>query len=203
LRHSTRFGSLAIPFASGVLLVLLGGVVFAVQGAQTSRAARRPPAPAKPYTTWKDYGGGPDSSQYSALTQINRSNVSSLQVAWTFPTGDGGGYLFNPIVVDGTMYVKAKGGIAAVDAATGKELWVHPVEGSVTNRGMNYWESRIGRSAGFSSEASSFSMRLMRSPASRFPDSARTAASTFASVSIATPPKSTRSRTRPVTSSKI
>jgi quinoprotein glucose dehydrogenase len=142
LRHSTRFGSLAIPFASGVLLVLLGGVVFAVQGAQTSRAARRPPAPAKPYTTWKDYGGGPDSSQYSALTQINRSNVSSLQVAWTFPTGDGGGYLFNPIVVDGTMYVKAKGGIAAVDAATGKELWVHPVEGSVTNRGMNYWESK-------------------------------------------------------------
>jgi quinoprotein glucose dehydrogenase len=63
-------------------------------------------------------------------------------VAWKYATGDGGGYLFNPIVVDGTMYVKAKGGIAAVDAATGKELWVHPVQGSVTNRGMNYWESK-------------------------------------------------------------
>ena len=37
---------------------------------------------------WSDYGGGADSAQYSALTQINRSNVSQLKVAWTYPTGD-------------------------------------------------------------------------------------------------------------------
>src|SRR5262245_3568906 len=40
---------------------------------------------AKPYTTWTAYGGGAHSAQYSALDQINRSNLSQLQVAWTFP----------------------------------------------------------------------------------------------------------------------
>jgi quinoprotein glucose dehydrogenase len=32
--------------------------------------------------------------------------------------------------------------IVALDAATGKEIWSHPVEGSPTNRGLNYWESK-------------------------------------------------------------
>jgi quinoprotein glucose dehydrogenase len=63
---------------------------------------------ATPYTTWSDYGGSADSAQYSALTQINRSNVAGLQVAWTYSTGDPGNYLFNPIVVDNVMYVLAK-----------------------------------------------------------------------------------------------
>ena len=132
-------GIKAVALAGGAILIFSGAALLARQA-----PSRRPasPAPAKPHTTWKEYGGGADSSQYSALTQINRSNVSQLQVAWTYSTGDGGGYLFNPIVVDNTMYVKAKGGIAAVDATTGKELWAHPVEGSVTNRGMNYWESK-------------------------------------------------------------
>src|SRR4051794_40235969 len=37
------------------------------------------------YKTWADYGGSPDSAQYSALTQIDRSNVTRLKVAWKFP----------------------------------------------------------------------------------------------------------------------
>jgi quinoprotein glucose dehydrogenase len=115
---------------------MLSGGLLARQTTQGKAAAQ--PA-AKPHTTWKDYGGGPDSSQYSALTQIDKSNVTTLQVAWKYPIDATA--LFNPIVVDGTMYVKAKGGVAAIDAATGKELWAHPA-GSITNRGMNYWESR-------------------------------------------------------------
>ena len=111
--------------------------------AQTARSAAAKPA--APHTTWSDYGGGADASQYSALKQINRTNVNTLQVAWTYPTGDASGYLFNPIVVDGVMYVQAKGGsIVALDAATGKELWVHQNNppGRITSRGMNYWESK-------------------------------------------------------------
>jgi quinoprotein glucose dehydrogenase len=98
---------------------------------------------ANPYTTWSDYGGGADASQYSSLSQINRSNVNKLEIAWTYPTADGGKYLFNPIVVDGVMYVLAKNNaIVALDAATGKELWVHEnPHGRVTTRGINYWES--------------------------------------------------------------
>jgi hypothetical protein len=53
------------------------------------------------HLSWRNYGGAPDSSQYSSLDQINRTNVGRLQIAWKFPTGDGNNYLFNPIVIDG------------------------------------------------------------------------------------------------------
>jgi hypothetical protein len=33
------------------------------------------------YTTWSDYGGTPDSMQYSALRQINKENVSRIELA--------------------------------------------------------------------------------------------------------------------------
>ena len=75
------------------------------------------------YTGWSDYLGGPDSAQYSALKQINKSNVSQLQVAWSYPTGDKNNYDFNPVIVDGVMYVQAKSNsIVALDAATGREM---------------------------------------------------------------------------------
>ncbi|MGC1449639.1 MAG: PQQ-binding-like beta-propeller repeat protein [Candidatus Sulfotelmatobacter sp.] len=100
---------------------------------------------ARSHSTWSDYGGSSDSAQYSAETQINRSTVRKLRVAWSYPTGDGSKYLFNPIVVDRTMYVLAHNhSIVALDATTGKELWVHPTDLKttlITNRGINYWES--------------------------------------------------------------
>src|SRR6266850_7505060 len=100
-----------------------------------------PPAYAQDHSTWRDYGGASDSAQYSSLAQITRSNVSKLQVAWAFPTGDNNKYLFNPIVVDGVMYVLAKSNsIVALDAATGKEIWTYasgPEINIITNRGIN------------------------------------------------------------------
>jgi quinoprotein glucose dehydrogenase len=106
-------------------------------------AQRGSSAPA-PYTTWRTYGGGGHASQYSALTQINRSNVTQLEVAWTFPSGDRS-FVFNPVVVDDVMYVLARDNdIVALDAATGRELWAHPHEGPVTARGINYWQSADG-----------------------------------------------------------
>ncbi len=97
----------------------------------------------RPHTAWSDYGGGPDASQYSALNQINRTNVGKLQIAWSYPIGDGNLYLFNPVVVDGVMYAMGKANsIVALDAATGKEIWSHPnIRGAITTRGLNYWES--------------------------------------------------------------
>ena len=97
------------------------------------------------HTTWRDYGGGADSAQYSALKQINRSNVGRLERAWTYPTGDGLKYSFNPVMVDGVLYVLAKrNSIVALDARTGKEIWTYipdPPATIITNRGINYWES--------------------------------------------------------------
>ncbi|HEX3681037.1 MAG TPA: PQQ-binding-like beta-propeller repeat protein [Bryobacteraceae bacterium] len=99
--------------------------------------------------SWADYGGGADSAQYSDLSQINRENVQGLRVVWRYSTGDSREYLFNPIVVHGVMYVLAKrNSIVALDAKTGKELWVHETDPNttlITHRGVNYWESPDGR----------------------------------------------------------
>ena len=100
---------------------------------------------------WDQYLGGADSSQYSSLAQIDKSNVGQLEVAWTFPTGDN--YSFNPLIVGNTMYVLAsepgdarppRRRIVALDAATGRELWAHAHDGAVGTRGMNYWRSPDG-----------------------------------------------------------
>src|ERR1700722_7199249 len=42
--------------------------------------------------SWKAYLGGPGSEQFSSLTQINKTNVNQLQVAWTYATGEKGNY---------------------------------------------------------------------------------------------------------------
>src|SRR6185312_17259010 len=79
--------------------------------------------------------------------QINRSNVSQLKVAWTYPIGDGKPYLFSPVVADGVMYVMGKdSSIVALDAATGKEIWSHANgRGPITTHGINYWQSADGK----------------------------------------------------------
>ncbi|HKE25444.1 MAG TPA: PQQ-binding-like beta-propeller repeat protein [Bryobacteraceae bacterium] len=125
--HRRWAGGLAI--ATPLALALLHG--------QT--AQRKPP-----YTTWSDYGGSADSMQYSALKQIDKSNVSRLELAWSYTVpGTSGRFGFNPIVVDGVMYLLGnENAIVALDAATGTQIWSHPVEGRPTDRGINYWESK-------------------------------------------------------------
>ena len=82
--------------------------------------------------------------QYSALRQINKSNVKQLQLVWSVKSpGPAGRFSFNPLIVDDVMYVVGKdSSIYAFAAATGRQIWVHPVEGHPTNRGFNYWESK-------------------------------------------------------------
>lgn len=97
------------------------------------------------YSSWAEYAGSADSAQYSSLDQINRSNVDQLEVAWSYPTGDGARYFFAPLVVDRTAYLLAKdNSIVAVDAVTGEQQWVYPAAPdlvAITNRGINYWEN--------------------------------------------------------------
>jgi quinoprotein glucose dehydrogenase len=103
-----------------------------------------PQAQTRPYTTWRTYSGGAHSAQYSALEQINRSNVGDLEVVWTFDAGETN-RVFNPIVVDGVMYVLARDDeLVALNAETGDELWARPHEGPIGARGINYWQSADG-----------------------------------------------------------
>ena len=146
------------------LLILLSWIAIGLP----SRASDMDGATTETHTTWRAYGGAPDGAQYSALRQINRSNVKKLQVAWTYRTGDDRKYSFNPLIVDGVMYVLAKNNsIVALDAATGKEIWTHATDGKttlITNRGIDYWESkdRSDRRSFFRSATSSRSWMLGR-----------------------------------------
>ena len=137
-------------FAALAALTALGEIGSAQSPTQspTRSPTQSPTAPPRPYTTWTAYQGGSHSSQFTALDQITKANVSQLQVAWTYPVN--GTIMFNPIVVDsgagsGTgqvMYVQGTGNaIVALDPATGREIWTHPNMGGIGARGLNYWES--------------------------------------------------------------
>jgi quinoprotein glucose dehydrogenase len=104
--------------------------------------------PKSSYRDWSVYGGGSDSLRYSALDQINRSNVHKLELAWTFETGDsfpGSDMECNPILVDGVLFAtSSKIRVFALDAATGKLRWsFDPNPGQrasrAHNRGVAYW----------------------------------------------------------------
>ena len=116
---------------------------------------------------WPSYGGDNGSSKYSPLDQIDASNVSRLQQAWSWDSVDNetvaanlaagnartvpADYKATPIVIDGTMYVSTSfGRVLALNAATGEPLWqfdtrAWEMEGRPNNlgyntRGVAYWE---------------------------------------------------------------
>lgn len=93
---------------------------------------------------WNDYGGGPDAMQYSSLQQIDKDNVKDLTQAWFYPVpGASARFNFSPLIAHGVMYVLgANNTIVALDAASGKPIWSHPVDGNLMDRGINYWESK-------------------------------------------------------------
>ncbi|OYW46359.1 MAG: hypothetical protein B7Z08_02455 [Sphingomonadales bacterium 32-68-7] len=137
MRHVTQAALLA---ASALVLPALPAHAQQAPGASTE-------LPREPfdYRGWDAYLGGAESAQYSALEQIDKGNVNQLAVAWEYPAGDGAAPQFNPLVVHGTMYVlRADGRLAALDPATGRELWISEATGRISTRGINYWQSADG-----------------------------------------------------------
>jgi quinoprotein glucose dehydrogenase len=95
-----------------------------------------------PTHDWPVYGGTPENNHFSSLAQVNRKNVKSLEVAWTFDTEESGGLQSSPIIVDGILYgLTPTQKVFALDAATGKLLWKFDsgVKGTQPNRGLAYW----------------------------------------------------------------
>lgn len=101
------------------------------------------------FATWEAYGGDNHHTKYSSLDQVNLGNVSRLQVAWRYSTGDaeeqGSQIQCNPIVVDGLLYATSpKLKVFALNAATGELIWrFDPFQGASVgqgiNRGLSYW----------------------------------------------------------------
>jgi glucose dehydrogenase len=96
------------------------------------------------HRSWAAYGGGPEQNRYSSLSQINRTNVKELEVAWTYDTGETGGLQTQPIIVDGILYAYTPTHKTfALRAATGEPLWTFDpmIVGRGPNRGVMYWSS--------------------------------------------------------------
>ena len=49
-----------------------------------------------PDVEWRSYANDPGGTKYSALDQIDRTNVQRLEVAWTARTGDFPESMFDP-----------------------------------------------------------------------------------------------------------
>ena len=104
-----------------------------------------------PGAEWTYYGGQNSFNRYSPLTQINRENVASLEIAWRRPGVDAqlmeefpelafNNYLRGtPILVDGTLYApNAVGLVEAFDPGTGKTRWVQRAASLEDARGRSF-----------------------------------------------------------------
>ena len=120
-----------LPASAGTLALLF---LVTVLPAQENGGAQR---------DWRAYGGDAEGTRYSTLTQINRSNVDQLKIAWQFDPGVGapsGRFQAQPIVVDGILYsVTPDSSVVALDGATGKLKWSWKSGERTSVRGLTYW----------------------------------------------------------------
>jgi quinoprotein glucose dehydrogenase len=140
-----RWGCAACESERNMIRALaLGTPLFLVLGVMPSPAGD---------LDWPCVGGDKGCSRYSALAQINRRNVHTLELAWTYHTGDAGNGTTiecTPIVVGGVMFVTTvTSKVVALDADTGRQRWLYdPYQGvhitqprasGGVNRGVAYW----------------------------------------------------------------
>jgi quinoprotein glucose dehydrogenase len=108
---------------------------------------------------WLAYGRDAGGERYSPLDDVNRTNVASLHVAWTFRTGDAyqpprnrpTAFEATPLYVDGTLYLSTPlGRVIALDPVSGRQRWVFDAKiprdagyGDFASRGVSTW--RRGR----------------------------------------------------------
>jgi alcohol dehydrogenase (cytochrome c) len=113
---------------------------------------RKPPG-----KEWLTIGGDWYNTRFSALTQINRTNVKDLKAAWVIHLGSGLGQKYSlegtPIVKDGIMYMASgNDDVFALDARSGSLIWEHlsGIEQNISticcgwdNRGVALGEGKV------------------------------------------------------------
>jgi len=95
-----------------------------------SAAAQKPPASQE----WPVYAGDAGAAHYSPLADVDRDTVSRLAIAWEWnPSEDAvaafgtrpGNFQNTPLMIDDVLYVSTMyNRVVALDAETGKQLWV-------------------------------------------------------------------------------
>ena len=91
--------SLAISASPFIRILGVSGVALILAGMMVACQPRGAGA-----SDWAEYLGGPDRNHYSALTQIDSTNVQDLRVAWEYHAGDSGQVQCNPIIVNNVLY---------------------------------------------------------------------------------------------------
>ncbi len=110
---------------------------------------------------WPFYGHDPGGQRFSPLKSINRENVKTLKIAWTYRTGDAyrpkngrpTAFEATPLYIEGTLYLSTPlGRVIALDPVTGRQRWsfdgkVPPDKGygDFANRGVSAWTSPEGQ----------------------------------------------------------
>ncbi len=135
----------------GIRITILGAAFVLVMTAH----AQKPTGAAD--GQWHHYSGGKGGTKYSALDQINASNVATVEEAWRWsadavypPDASGAGnYKTTPLFVDGVMYASTTYcQVAAIDPGTGETRWVfetnshkkgRPANVGYQHRGIEYW----------------------------------------------------------------
>ena len=92
---------------------------------------------------WPTFGRDESNNKFSALTDIDTTNVARLQEVWRFEdTTEGGGVYFNPVMVNNRVIgLMPSNKLVALDAASGKLLWEFVPDSSVISnwsKGMTY-----------------------------------------------------------------
>lgn len=154
MSDKSRLGSLAAATFAGCLLLAACAAQPAGKAAETRKqAAAVGLLDDSAGDNWPAYGGTYGELHFSPLAEINRQNINQLGlVSWLdlapAPVAT------QPIAVDGIIYMSSGMSIVrAVDALTGKELWVHDprvadVGGTKLvqgwgNRGIAYWNDKV------------------------------------------------------------
>jgi quinoprotein glucose dehydrogenase len=153
----------ALIAGPAVVAALQAGIAgIASQPANAHQAQRG----ASTATEWLSYGGDKASSKYSPIDQIGGDNFSSLEIAWTWRSAEEEitkanpelktwAWECTPLMVDGILYVSTSlSQVAAIDAATGKALWLYdpetwkngtPSNNGFVHRGVAHWADGADR----------------------------------------------------------
>ena len=96
---------------------------------------------------WPSYGGTHSALRFSALDQINTSNVKALAPAWMFQTGDyENGLQATPIAIDGVIYLSTSSArVYALDGASGRVIWEYRFN---LGKGLGYGKQNRGVAVG-------------------------------------------------------
>ncbi|WP_343038681.1 PQQ-binding-like beta-propeller repeat protein [Skermanella pratensis] len=161
-----RSGATSLPLAAALAVAVVVAAVswftdpHRIEGTAPGPRAEAPanlpaPAPDIPPGEWHAYGRTGYGQRYSPLDQITPANVSQLQEAWTYHTGDLRGrpgdpeettFQVTPLKIGNRLFICTPHQLViALDATTGGEIWRYDPEirgdlalQHLTCRGLSY-----------------------------------------------------------------